>query len=352
MASATRGYWFAFDEVDNQGQIIKLGRVEYTGGAATIPYTYKANGGKEYTGHRGVRDAEELRAHKQAKEDSRTEARRLNVGAPAGGTPVALSLIARVWPVEAADFWPVSRDPSYMKCLQTLAEMTNAGTFTPATPALHVRCCGGEAREFLAKIAESAVWQKAEAEKAQALAAVQVAEGLAAWRENRCYVDNAGNYRVLADGAQVTTHSRGGKVAPWSKALKAAYPEGTVGFERVAAEPAPEPQSQAFTVRRVHAREWAVVAPSSEVVYAMGTRRRALAAAVFETGRTARGELSAWVAPEPQAEVVTVAAPASQETPARKATPRRRQRRVTVGYADGVRRWEPGTVLWYGKGVA
>jgi hypothetical protein len=56
MTSATKNYWLAYDEVDDQGRIVKLGKVSYYGSG--VPVASKAGGYSAVT--RDARDAQEI----------------------------------------------------------------------------------------------------------------------------------------------------------------------------------------------------------------------------------------------------------------------------------------------------
>ena len=55
----------------------------------------------------------------------------------------------------------------------------------------------------------------------------EVKQGLADWRANKAYLDNSGNYRLKGET------SKKGPIAPWNKAVKAAFPDNEA-FHRAA----------------------------------------------------------------------------------------------------------------------
>lgn len=61
----------------------------------------------------------------------------------------------------------------------------------------------------------------------------QIAQGFRDWTSNRAYLDNAGNYRVRNGGPEGKRKSA--TVAPWNKAVKAAYPDNSA-FHKAATE--------------------------------------------------------------------------------------------------------------------
>ncbi len=91
----------------------------------------------------------------------------------------------------------------------------------------------------------------------------QIAQAFADWTSKRAYIDNAGNYRVrdMVEVAGVMVPEQGGKgqIAPWNKAVKAAFPD-SAAFHQAAQQGQRGAVQQTFrySVSAQEARDWRV----------------------------------------------------------------------------------------------
>lgn len=90
----------------------------------------------------------------------------------------------------------------------------------------------------------------------------QLAQAFADWTSKRAYIDNAGNYRIrdMAEVAGIMTPVQGGKgqIAPWNKAVKAAFPD-VAAFHQAAQQgtiPGARQQSFRYSVSASQDRDY------------------------------------------------------------------------------------------------